>query len=87
MKIWARIIKENHTVKDTVIEKNQSELTRTKKILTSLEEVCHDWDLAVPIWLDSTITDFQRRSKCRFYSDCFTESIDFDYLELQVLEE
>ena len=40
-----------------------------------------------PIWLDMNINDFKRTSKVRFYKDSFIDSIDFDYLEVQVIEE
>jgi len=32
-------------------------------------------------------TDFKRHSKTRFYQDSFIEQIEFDYLEIQVIEE
>ena len=44
-------------------------------------------DLGNPIWLDSTVKDFQKHDKSRFYQDNFIEQIDFDYLEIQVIEE
>ena len=31
--------------------------------------------------------DFKKYRKARFSQDCFIESIDFDYLEIQILEE
>ena len=40
-----------------------------------------------PVWLDKTIEEFKRHDKARFTQDNFIESIDFDYLEIQVLEE
>ena len=46
-----------------------------------------DMDLGNPIWLDSTVKDFQKHDKARFYQDNFIEQIDFDYLEIQVIEE
>ena len=61
--------------------------TRTRKIERSLEEACREMDLSVPIWLDINIRDFKRNSKCRFYQDSFIEPVDFDYLEIQVIEE
>lgn len=87
MRIWAKQFKENHLIRDVVIERNDPDMSRTKKVLTALEEVCHDWDIAVPIWLDTTIRDFQNHAKARFYQDNFTESIDFDFLEFHVIEE
>ena len=60
---------------------------RTRKVFKALEDICMAFDLGVPIWLDSTVEDFRLHSKCRFTRDNFIESIEFDYLELQVIEE
>ncbi len=73
-------------IKDVVIC-NKEEETRTKKILDALDEICHIFDLAKPIWLDSTIEEFKKHDKVRFTKDNFVESISFDYLEIQVIEE
>ena len=86
MRIWGKLINDNHLIKDTVIE-NYSEDTRTHKIFHALEEICRQFDLSQPIWLDATVNDFQRHAKTRFTKDCFVEEIDFDYLEIQVIEE
>ena len=50
-------------------------------------EICQTFDLSEPIWLDINIRDFKRHSKTRFTQDNFIDSIDFDYLEIQVIEE
>ena len=85
-RLWGKIWKDNRMVCDTVIEE-ESDDTRTHKISRALEEICHEFDLSKPIWLDSTVADFKRRSKTRFYKDSFIDEIDFDYLEIQILEE
>lgn len=86
MRIWFKIFKENRLQKDTVIE-NYDDDTRTHKIFKSLEEACYQFDLGKPIWLDKTIEDFKRHSKAQFYKDNFIEAIDFDFLEIHVIEE
>ena len=85
-RLWAKIFKDNHMLQDTVIADN-SEDTRTHKVFRALDEVCLCFDLGKPIWLDKTISEFKRHSKVRFTQDNFIETIDFDYLELQVIEE
>ncbi len=85
-RIWGKIFKDNKMLKDIVIE-NDSGYNRTKKVFQALEQICHDFDLGIPIWLDSTVTEFKRHSKCRFTQDNFIETVDFDYLEIQVIEE
>ena len=73
-------------LRDTTIC-DESADTRTHKIFHALEEVCYEFDLGKPIWLESTIAEFQKHAKARFYQDNFIETIDFDYLEIQVIEE
>ena len=86
-KMWCKIFSDTHLVKDMTIEDPRTDINRTKKVLDGLNEACHDFDLAVPLWLDSNINSFKRHSRTRFTKDNFIEQIDFDYLEIQMLEE
>ncbi|MCI6004041.1 MAG: hypothetical protein SOY73_09040 [Blautia sp.] len=85
-RLWGKIWKDNHMLRDTVIC-DETDDTRTHKVFHALEQICYEFDLGNPIWLDSTIAEFQRRSKARFRQDNFIEQIDFDFLEIQVIEE
>ena len=73
-------------LQDTCIADDSND-TRTHKIFRALEEVCYQFDLGKPIWLDKTIAEFKRHDKARFTQDNFIDSIDFDYLEIHVIEE
>ena len=85
-RLWARTFHNNHMLQDTCIE-DGSDDTRTHKIFRALEQVCYTFDLGKPIWLDKSIAEFKRHNKVRFTQDNFIESIEFDYLEIQVIEE
>ena len=85
-RLWAKIFKDNHMLQDTVIEDASAD-TRTHKVFQALDKVCYQFDLSKPIWLDSTVNDFRRHSKTRFTQDNFVETIEFDYLEIHVIEE
>lgn len=85
-RLWAKEFKDNRMMKDTVVC-DDTEDTRTHKIFHALDTVCYEFDLSKPIWLDATIEDFRRHNKTRFYSDNFVETIDFDYLEIEIIEE
>ncbi len=87
MRIWAKTFENNHMLRDIVITNDDPHMTRTKKVFAALEEVCMAFDLSVPIWLDSNITDFKRNAKTRFRQDSFVEHIEFDFLEFHVIEE
>jgi len=86
-RLWAKIFKDNHLIRDTVICDDSHEKSRTKKIFDAVTEICLQFDLSEPVWLDSTIRDFQRHDKTRFTSDNFIDDIDFDFLEIHVIEE
>ena len=86
MRIWFREWKQNHMLRDTVIE-DDSDDTRTHKVFHAVTAACREFDLAEPIWLDSVIRDFKRHARARFTRDCFVEELDFDYLESWVIEE
>ena len=73
-------------IADTVVE-SDSDDTRTHKVMDALGEVCVRFDLARPIWLDTNIAEFKSTAKTRFRRDSFVEDIDFDYLEIQIIEE
>ena len=76
-RLWAKIFENNHLVKDTVIEDSGND-TRTHKVFHALDEVCYQFDLGKPIWLDATVQDFKRHDKARFTQDNFIEAIDPD---------
>lgn len=86
-RLWAKIFKDNRLQKDLVICNDDDTLNRTKKVFAAVDEICYQFDLSKPIWLDVTISDFKNHDKTRFTQDNFIDSIDFDYLEIHVIEE
>jgi hypothetical protein len=85
-RIWGKLFRDNHLLKDTVVC-DDSDDTRTHKVYRTLDEICYEFDLQRPIWLDKNVKEFQRAAKTRFYQDSFVEDIPFDYLEIHIIEE
>ncbi len=86
MRIWFKIFKDNRMLNDMTVEDHSGE-TRTHKVYKALDEACRQFDLGRPLWLESTVRDFKAHAKARFRQDSFIEHIDFDFLEIHVLEE
>lgn len=86
-RLWAKIWKENKMLKDMVVCNALPGETRTHKIFAAIEEICLKFDLSKPIWLDSTIAEFKKHDRTRFTQDNFIDTIDFDFLEIHVIEE
>lgn len=85
-RLWGKMIKDSRLLQDKVVCIEEDD-TRTHKVFRAIEEICYDFDLEKPIWLESNIQDFKRHSKTRFTKDSFIERISFDYLEIDVIEE
>lgn len=86
-RLWGKIWKQNHLIRDVVVCNDNPTETRTHKIFDAIEEICLKFDLSRPIWLDSTVADFKKHSRTRFTQDSFIDTIDFDFLEIHVIEE
>lgn len=86
MRIWFKLFTDNHLIKDYTFEDDSDE-TRTHKVFNAIDEVCYKFDLSKPIWLDSTVSEFKKHGRARFTKDAFVETVDFDYLEIHVIEE
>ena len=50
-RMWAKIWKNNHMIKDTVVE-DASDRGRTQKVFHAMDEIIYTFDLGKPIWLD-----------------------------------
>jgi len=86
-RLWAKEFKDNRLLKDITISDMAEGKSRTKKVFDAVDEVCYEFDLSRPVWLDKNINEFKRRDKTRFDQDNFIDSLEFDYLEIQMIEE
>ena len=76
-RLWAKMFKDNRLMKDITIENDDRTLNRTRKIYKAIDEICYEFDLSKPIWLDTNIAEFQRHDKTRFHQDNFIDTIEF----------
>lgn len=86
-RIWAKEWKNTHLIRDMVVCNDDYNMSRTKKVFDAVEKICVEFDLSAPIWLERNISEFKRMDKTRFTRDNFIDDIDFDYLEIHVIEE
>ena len=87
LRLWAKAFKNSKVLNDIIISDIAEDKNRTRKVFDAVDEVCYEFDLSRPVWLDKNINEFKRRDKTRFDQDNFIDSLEFDYLEIQVIEE
>ena len=86
-RLWGKLYRNHKMLCDYVFTDDDAEKNRTRKVFDGLEAICHEFNLGVPLWLEGNISDFKKVAKTRFSADSFMEEIDFDYLEIQIIEE
>lgn len=85
-RLWGKMMKENRMLRDIVISNGDYTMSRTAMVFDAIDQICYAFDLGHPVWLI-------RRSRSsnatirRVLPRTTLSSIDFDYLEIQVLEE
>ena len=62
-RMWGKLIKDNHLIKDMTVCRSDYSQSRTQMVFDCLDEICCDFDLEKPIWLDSNVKDFQLHAK------------------------
>ena len=62
-RMWGKLMKDNHLLRDTVICISDYSLSRTQMVFDSLDSICYEFNLEKPMWLDSTVKDFKYHDK------------------------
>lgn len=85
LKLWGKMIKNNKIILQEVStaedEDYQMEL---KKCIT---DISYKMDIQKPYWLPKNLEEYNRVKRTTFDQDNFIEEIEFDRLEIIVLEE
>ena len=68
-RLWGKIFKDNRMLQDAVICNSDYTMSRTAMIFDAMDQLCYQFDLGHPVWLDATVEEFKRHDKARFTSD------------------
>lgn len=85
-RLWGKILKNNMIVTDQVFELNAPDLSVNEKINKGMESLCYHFDIQKPMWFSDNTNDMTQIGKTRFMNHHFIEEIDFDYLEIDIIE-
>lgn len=85
-RVWGKIYKNNDIKSSYIHTIDNSDLDEAEKLKLATAEICEYFDLQQPIWMGYHQIDILRFSKTSFKKEHFIETIDFDYLELEIIE-
>ena len=78
-RLWGRIIKNNRIVK------NETVAIEDGDIESAFLEICRRFDVQRPLQLPKHNREFEKFGRTFFAKEHFTESIDFDKLEIELI--
>ncbi len=85
-KLWAKKIKHNKIISSITV-KNDEDISFSEKRDKCIKEICQKFDLSVPLWLDKHRIEFSEFKYVTFYEDDFMDDIDFDKLEIELIDD
>ena len=80
-RLWARIINRHR------IERQATYDCRFEDVEEALTELCHEFDIPRPIWLDKHEREYGEFRRTRFLPEHFMEEVPFQRLEIEFLED
>jgi hypothetical protein len=86
-RIWGKVMKDTKFQQDMVVEIKDFNMTRDDKIMESLDQCCMAFDLQKPMWFDKNTKEMKQFAKTSFHADQFIELIEFDYFEIEIIED
>ena len=54
-RLWGKIFKDNRMLQDAVICNSDYTMSRTAMIFDAMDQLCYQFDLGHPVWLDATV--------------------------------
>jgi starvation-inducible outer membrane lipoprotein len=85
-RLWGKIVKNNKIIMDYVFEIKPMDLSAEEKIKQGLETLCYHFDIQKPMWFSDN-NNITMVGKTRFIDHHFIEDIDFDYFEIDIIED
>ena len=80
-RLWAKIIKKHR------IEKQATAVCAWGESEEALTELCHEFDIPRPIWLNKHQREFDEFRHTQFLPEHFMEDVSFQRLEIEFLED
>lgn len=86
IRIWGKLMKKNRFLQDATFTSHSTSLSLMERIDESIDFFTMDFDIQKPMWFDKNTKELDKFGKTEFYADQFIESVDFDYFEIEIIE-
>jgi hypothetical protein len=85
MRLEGKYFKGNRMIREAVVTRNDPNLAFVKELELALIDLCHVLDAPIPLWLSKNTHEFAAFRQTIFFSDQYTENVDFDRFQIRLL--
>ena len=86
LRVWGKLWNKQKIVQSYTAEDSASGDSLEVRVKRCLGEIVRQFDLPVPLWLTSNISDLTRVGSTKFNQDHFIESFPYQSLEIEIIE-
>ncbi|HHT65997.1 MAG TPA: hypothetical protein GX017_07915 [Clostridiales bacterium] len=86
-RIWGILRKNNKIMMDTVAVCEDAGCSDEARLQECIQKICYEFDVQRPMWLPKNEREFDRHKRAVLNQDNFIETISFDTLELELLDD
>jgi hypothetical protein len=86
-RLWGKIRKNNRTIRDIVVSSEEAGLSKEERLHECIQKICYEFDLQRPMWLPKNQREYDKYHMAALSQDNFIETIHFDFLELELIDE
>lgn len=87
LRVWGIVRKNNKILQDMVSEYLRDDIKEIDMLHQCIQNICYEFDLQRPMWLPKNQREYEDYRRIILNQDNFIEAIDFDTLELEILDD
>lgn len=83
--VWGKLIQKNRIVKSATATDDHGDWSLLSRVKGCVEALCHELDLATPIYLAVNLSDLESFGVTRFTEDHFIEHFPYQSFEIEII--
>ncbi|HOO60806.1 MAG TPA: hypothetical protein PKV44_00045 [Bacillota bacterium] len=85
MKLEGKTFNANVMTSIHLVEHSHPEVRFAKELDEALIQLCREMDVPLPLWLSKNTHEFARFHQTIFFSDQYTEKVNFDRFQIRMI--
>jgi len=85
MRLEGKLFKANLMIRETVVTRNDPEMSFVQELEKALVDLCHALEAPIPLWLSKNTHEFAAFRQTIFFSDQYMVAVQFDRFQIKFI--